>query len=203
VRRREVITLLGGAAMSWPLAARAQQPTMPVIGVLSASSSSGRAHLVAAFRRGVREGGLIEGQSVAIEYRWAEEQHDRLPDLAADLARRQVAVIAAADTVAAIAVKAATTTVPVVFASGVDPVREGLVASLNRPGGNVTGITYLTSEVGAKQLGLLLELVPGAARIAALVDPGWPVTERFVADVRAAVASRRSRLMHCWSPAAF
>jgi putative tryptophan/tyrosine transport system substrate-binding protein len=194
VRRREFITLLGGAAVAWPLAARTQQQAMPVIGVLSASSSSGRAHLVAAFRRGVREGDLIEGQTVAIEYRWAEEQHDRLIELAADLARRQVAVIAAADTVAAIAVKAATTTVPVVFASGVDPVREGLVASLNRPGGNVTGITYLTSEVGAKQLGLLLELVPGAVRIAALVDPGWPVTERFVADVRAAASAMKKQV---------
>ena len=139
-----------------------------------------------AFRRGVREGGYLEDQNVTIEYRWAENQYDRLPNLAADLARRQVAVIAATDTASAIAAKAATTTLPVVFSTAGDPVREGLVASLNRPGGNVTGISFLLSEVGAKQLGLLLELVPGAVRIAALVDPKWPLTEPFVADVRAA-----------------
>jgi putative tryptophan/tyrosine transport system substrate-binding protein len=193
-KRRDFITLLGGAAAAWPLAARAQQPAVPVIGVLSASSPSGRTHLVTAFRRGVSEGGYLEDQNVAIEYRWAENQYDRLPKLAADLAARQVAVIAATDTASAIAAKAATTTVPVVFATGGDPVREGLVASLNRPGGNVSGISFLTSEVGAKQLGLLLELVPGALRIAALVDPSWPITEPFVADVRTAASAMKKQV---------
>jgi len=191
--RRGVIGLVGGAA-SWPTAARAQQAAMPVIGVLSASSASGRTHLVTAFRRGVREGGYLEGQNVTIEYRWGENQYDRLPDLAADLARRQVSVIAATDTASAIAAKAATIALPVVFASGGDPIREGLVASLNRPGGNVTGVTFLTSEVGAKQLGLLLQLVPGAVRIAALIDPSWPITEPFVADVRAGASAMKKQV---------
>jgi ABC-type uncharacterized transport system substrate-binding protein len=195
VKRRNFIMLLGSTAVAWPLAARAQQPAMPVIGVLSGSSPAGRTHLVAAFRRGISEGGYVEGQTVAIEYRWAESQYDRLPDLAADLVRRQVALIAATDTVAAIAAKAATTALPVVFAGGGDPVRDGLVASLNRPGGNVTGITILSNEVGAKQLGLLLDLMPAAARIAALVDPNWPpITEPFVADVRAAASAMRKRV---------
>jgi putative ABC transport system substrate-binding protein len=194
MRRREFITLLGSATAAWPVAARAQQPSMPVIGYLSGSSPAGRAHLVTAFRRGLRESGYVEGQNVAIEYRWAQDQYDRLPDLTTDLMRRQVAVIAATDTVSAIAAKAATTTLPVVFASGADPVREGLVASLNRPGSNVTGISFLSSEVGAKQLGLLLELVPGAARIAALVDPNWPFTEAFVVDVSAAASAMRKQI---------
>ncbi len=194
MKRRDFITLLGGAAATWPLAARAQQPATPVIGVLSASSPSGRTHLVTAFRRGVREGGYLEDQNVTIEYRWAENQYDRLPQLAADLERRRVAVIAATDTASAIAAKAATTTLPVVFSTGGDPVREGLVASLNRPGGNVTGISFLLSEIGSKQLGLLLELVPGAVRIAALVDPKWPLTEHFVADVRAAALAIKKQV---------
>jgi putative tryptophan/tyrosine transport system substrate-binding protein len=147
----------------------------------------GRAHLLTAFLRGLRESGYVEGENVAIEYRWAQEQYDRLPDLAAELARR--AVIAAIDTPAAIAAKAATTTVPVVFSSGGDPVREGLVASLSRPSGNVTGVSFLASETGTKLLGLLLELLPDAMRIAALVDPKWPTTEP--ADVRAAAAAIR------------
>ena len=190
MRRRAFITLLGGAA-AWPLTARAQQPATPVIGLLSGSTPIGRAHLLTAFLRGVRESGYVEGENVAIEYRWAQDQFDRLPDLAAELARRRVAVIAAIDTPAAIAAKAATTTVPVVFASGGDPVREGLVASLSRPGGNVTGVSFLASETGTKLLGLLLELLPGAVRIGALVDPKWPFTEPFVADVRAAAAAIR------------
>jgi len=188
VKRRDFITLLGGAA-AWPLAARAQQSAMPVIGLLSGSSLVGRTHMLTAFLRGLRESGYVEGENVAIEYRWAQDHYDRLPDLAADLIRRRVAMIAAIDTAAAIAAKAATTTVPVVFASGGDPVREGLVASLSRPGGNVTGVSFLASETGTKLLGLLLELLPGAVRIGALVDPKWPITEPFVADVRAAAAA--------------
>jgi putative tryptophan/tyrosine transport system substrate-binding protein len=160
-----------------------------VVGLLLNSSPVGRTHLLTAFLRGVRESGYVEGENVTIEYRWAQDQFDRLPDLAAELARRRVAVIAAIDTPAAIAAKAATTTVPVVFASGGDPVREGLVASLSRPGGNVTGVSFLASETGTKLLGLLLELLPGTKRIAALVDPKWPITEPFVADVSAAAAA--------------
>jgi putative ABC transport system substrate-binding protein len=192
--RREFVTLLGGAVAAWPLAAPAQQPVMPVIGFLSGSSPAGRAHLVTAFQRGVRESGYVEGQNVAIEYRWAQDQYDRLPDLAADLLRRQVAVIAAHDTLAAIAAKSATTAIPIVFATGGDPVKEGLVASLNRPGGNVTGVSFLANELGAKQLGLLHELLPGAVRIAVLADPNWPVTEPFVSEVRAAASTIRKQI---------
>src|SRR2546430_4916766 len=159
---------------------------MPVVGFLGSSSPADRTRLVAAFRQGIRETGYVEGQSVAIEYRWAQDQYDRLPDFAADLVRRQVAVIAAHDTLSAIAAKAATTTIPIVFVTGGDPVRDGLVASLNRPGANVTGVSFISVELGAKQLGLLRELRPGAARIAVLVDPKWPLTERFVSELRPA-----------------
>jgi putative ABC transport system substrate-binding protein len=188
LKRRKFITLLGGAA-AWPITARAQQPAMPVIGYLSVSSPGDRTHTVNAFRRGIRETGLVEGQTVAIDYRWAQDRHDRLPELAAELVQRQVTVIAAADTRAALAAKAATTALPIVFAGGNDPVRDGLVASLNRPGGNVTGVTSLAGELGAKQLGLLRELVPKATRIGVLVDPSWPVSEPFVADVRTAASA--------------
>ena len=187
IRRREFITLLGGAAASWPIAAGAQQPSMPVIGFLSSSGSpADRARFLTAFRQGVREAGYVEGQNVTIEYRWAQDQYDRLPDLAADLVRRQVAVIAAHDTQSAIAAKAATTTIPIVFTTAGDPVRDGLVASLNRPGGNVTGVSFIAAELGTKQLGLLRELRPGVARIGVLVDARWPLTDRFVSEVQAA-----------------
>ena len=188
MKRREFITLLGGAA-AWPLAARAQQPAMPVIGVLNSTAPAHRAHLVSAFRQGVREIGYVEGQNVAIEYRWAQDQYDRLPDLAADLVRRQVAVIAATDPPSAIVAKAATTTIPIVFATGGDPVGDGLVASLNRPGGNATGVSFMVMELGPKRLGLLHDLLPGAVRIAVLVDRNFPLTERFVSNIRAGASA--------------
>src|SRR6266404_6295310 len=186
-RRREFISLISGAA-AWPLAARAQQP-MPVVGFLSSSAPVDRARYLTAFRQGLREPGYLEGQNVAIEYRWAQDQADRLPDLAADLVRRQVTVIAAHDTPSSIVAKAATTTIPIVFASGGDPVKLGLVASLNRPGGNVTGVTFVVAELGAKQLGLLHELQPGAVRVGVLVDPNFALTRSFVSDVQAAALS--------------
>jgi putative ABC transport system substrate-binding protein len=190
VKRREFITLLGGAAVAWPLAARGQQPAMPVIGFLRNVPHD----RVTAFRQGLKEAGFVEGQNVAIEFRSAEDQMDRLPLLVADLLRGQVALIVG-NTPSALAAKAATTTVPVVFVSGGDPVRLGLVASLNRPGGNVTGISFITMELGAKRLGLLRELLPGAARIAVLVDPKWPLTEPFVSELRAAALAVGQQLI--------
>jgi putative ABC transport system substrate-binding protein len=193
VKRRDFITLFGGAA-AWPLAARAQQSAMPVVGFLSSSALADRARYLSAFRQGVRETGYVEGQNVAIEYRWAQDQYDRLPDLAADLVRRQVTVIAAHDVPSAIVAKPATTTIPIVFVTGGDPVKLGLVASLNRPGSNVTGITFVAALLGAKQLGLLHELQPGAVRIGVLVDPNYPITASFISDVQAAASSIRKQI---------
>ena len=185
MRRREFITLLGGAAAAWPFAAYAQQPTMPVVGFLRSATLADVPHWVAAFRQGLKEAGFVEGQNVAIEFRSADNQLDRLPALVADLIRQPVAVIVG-NTDAALAAKAATATVPIVFASGSDPVRDGLVASLNRPGGNVTGLVYFSAVLGAKRLELLRQLVPGATTIAVLVNPNTPLTEAERKDVQAA-----------------
>ena len=187
LRRRELITLLGGAAVAWPLAARAQQP-MPVIGFLGASSAQATVKNLEAFRKGLSETGYVEGRNVAIEFRWTEGREDRMPELAADLVRRQVAVIAApASTAGALAAKAATSSIPIVFGTGADPVAQGLVASLNRPGGNATGVKSLNVELTAKLLGLLRELAPQANRFAALVSRNAAMTDAIVQEVHASV----------------
>ena len=190
MKRREFITLLGGAAMAWPLPVRAQQPAMPVIGFLHSSSPELIVPFIGAFRKGLGEAGYVEGQNVAIEFRWAAGQDDRLPDLAADLIHRRVAVITTpGSTPASIAAKAATTTIPIVFAIGSDPVALGLVASLNRPGGNATGVSFQTVELVAKQLGMLRELAPGANRFVALVNPNSAFTDAVVTDLQASASA--------------
>ena len=176
MNRREFITLLGGAAVAWPLAARAQQPALPVVGFLRSTDAQGFAHFVAAFRQGLKEAGFVEGENVAIDYRYADNQIDRLPALVAEFIRRPVAVIVA-NTPSALAAKAVTKRVPIVFGTGSDPVRDGLVTSLNRPGGNVTGVVFISGLLGAKRLELLRQLAPKATTIGVLVNPNNPNTE--------------------------
>jgi putative tryptophan/tyrosine transport system substrate-binding protein len=189
MRRREFVILLGGAAAAWPLAARAQQPAMPVIGYLSAGASAPTASVMAIFRQVLAEAGYVEGRNVAIEYRFAEGNYDRLPALAAELVRRQVAVIVAVPTPAAVAAKAATASIPIVFLGAEDPVKVGLVANLARPAGHVTGASLLFAELGPKQLGLLRELVPTAARIGLLINPSNMNADDVTKDVTAAGAA--------------
>ena len=191
MRRREVISLLGGAAVACPLAVRAQQPAMPVIGFLLPGVVSAYTDLLAAFRQGLKESGYVEGRNAAIEYRWANDENDRLPELAADLVRRRVAVIVLSGGPApALAAKAATSTIPIVVVLGTDPVRTGLVASLNRPGGNITGVYFLSRELGPKRLDLVRELVPQATTVAYLAeDQRTEAAEETMRDMLAAAGA--------------
>jgi putative ABC transport system substrate-binding protein len=186
LKRRELITLLGGVAAAWPLAVRGQQPGMPVIGWLHSVSLKSVEPFVSAFRKGLSEAGYVEGQNVAIEYRWTEGQYERLPTLAGELVRHQVALIVAGSPPAALAAKVATATIPIVFVVGLDPVAAGLVASLNRPGGNATGMTLLTGPLVQKRLEFLRELIPNAANIAMLVNPTSPDAVPEIRDAEAA-----------------
>ena len=196
IQRREFITLIGGAAATWPLAARAQQQAMPVIGFLQAISADATAHMLAAFQNGLREVGYVEGQNVEIVYRYADGQYDRLPGLAVELVRSQVAVIAATGGDAAVlAARAATATIPIVFTIGSDPVALGYVASLNRPGGNVTGVVLLTSNLGAKRIGLLRQLIPKVDAVGVLVNPTYPVSAAQLKEVQEAAANINVRLI--------
>jgi putative tryptophan/tyrosine transport system substrate-binding protein len=199
MRRREFITLLGGTAASsvaWPLAARAQQPTTPMIGVLNAGSAAAQTSYTAALLQGLKETGHVDGRSLTIEYRYAAFQNERLPALAADLVQHRVGVIAAlGGPASAIAAKAATATIPIVFVTGGDPVKLGLVASLNRPGGNITGVSFLTNALGSKRLELLLGLMPTAAAIGFLIDPTNPNTELEVTDMLAAANALKRKLL--------
>jgi putative ABC transport system substrate-binding protein len=195
IGRRDFIVTLGGTAVAWPLAARAQQSAMPIVGFLHSASPEPNINLVAAFRKGLGETGLVEGQNVAIEFRWAAGEDARLPELAADLVRQRVAVIATPASVpAALAAKAMTTTIPIVFATGANPVALGLVASLNRPGANVTGVSFQSVELTAKRLGLLRELAPQATRFVALVNPKSAFTEAVVKDLQASAPTLRLSL---------
>jgi ABC-type uncharacterized transport system substrate-binding protein len=196
MKRREFVTLLGGAAIAWPLAVRAQQPKMPVIGFLDSGSPAGMESNLAAFPSGLNEIGYTEGRDLAIEYRWAQERYDQLPALAADLVRRQVAVIAATRGPApARAAKAATAMIPIVFQMGSDPVKDGLIASMNRPGGNVTGVSRLSTVLIPKRLGLLHEVIPKATTIAFLTNPNSPIAEDNLKNMEAAADILRQKVI--------
>jgi putative ABC transport system substrate-binding protein len=194
MRRRDFIALLGGAAAAWPLAARAQQPAMPVVGFLRDATAAGSEFLVNGLRKGLAEAGFVEGQNLTIDYAWSEGQSDRLSALAAELVGRHVPVIVSSAINATIAAKTATSTIPVVFAVNNDPVATGLVASLNRPGGNLTGVSYLSGELGAKRLGLMHELLPKVTDFAVLAHPAYPSSVQFVSDAEAAARSLGLRI---------